>query len=261
MLATMLAIVPATAAAEEDWRFEPKTADEAMRVQAVEIYPTNLTQLRLSYRHIDAGGSLVALTSETSIPMPFVIIPGIAFGGIYSIINIEIPFATLDVPMVPRATGIGDLRVLDGAIKYWDNVAAGAGFLAIVPSASHELLGSGELAIGAIAGASLSLDSISATIVAETATSIVGEDSTDDINVLRVRPSVAYYLPHATYVFVEPNFLFDWEADGETTVQLVARLGHAINPSWVFAIEPEWIAVGPGKNDVIVSFLASFVGW
>jgi hypothetical protein len=261
MLAALVAIVPTTVHAEKEWRYEPKSADDAIHVQANEIYPTNLTQLRLSYRHIDTGGSLVALTSETSIPMPFVIIPGIAFGGMYSIVNLEIPFATLDVPMAPRATGVGDFRIIDAALKYWDRFAAGAGFLMIVPSASHELLGSGELAIGGIAGASLTLEDVSATIIAETATSIVGENSTDDINVLRVRPIVSYYLPYASSVALEPNFLFDWEADGETTISVIPRLGHAVSKNWAFLLEGEWIAVGPNRNDVIVSVGATYLGW
>lgn len=261
MLSALVAIAPSTAEAEKDWQFEPKSADDAIHVQANQIYPTLLTQLRLSYEHLDAGGSIVGLRSETSIPMPFVIVPGVAFADIYSIVHLDAAFATVKVPTMPRTTGIGDLHFIDAAIKYWDDIVVGAGFAMLIPSASHEVLGTGKLSIGPIAGASMRGGSLSGTIRIENLTSIAGADGRDDINLLEARTSIICYVPHAMYVSAESRFRFDWESDGETTVHLTARAGFGATKRLVFVLEPEWTVVGAGKNNVTLSVATAYVGW
>lgn len=261
LLLLALAIMPSAVRADEDWRYSPSSAAEAVRVQANEIYPTLLTQLRLSYRHLDVGGSIAALTSETSVPMPFVVIPGVAFGGIYSIVHLDVPLATVKLPMTPRTTGIGDLQLIDAAIKYWDGIAVGGGFVLLIPAASHEVLGTGQLSLGPIAGASVNVGDLSVSIRVQNVTSIAGAESRDDINLMEARPSFIYYAPRATYVSVEPRLRFDWKAGGETELELIARGGFAINKHFVFVIEPSWIAVGPSKNDVRMSVFGSYVVW
>src|SRR6476659_9563483 len=98
----LFALAPSLAAADDDWHFTPKSAADAVHVQANQIYPTFLTQLRVSYGNFNAGGYAAALTSETSIPMPFVTIPGVAADDMYSIVHLDVPLATLKVPTMPR---------------------------------------------------------------------------------------------------------------------------------------------------------------
>ncbi len=257
----LIALVPSLAAADDDWHFTPKSAEDAVHVQANQIYPTFLAQLRASYLNLDAGGHSLGLMFQTSIPMPFVLIPGIAFDDVYSIVHLDIPFTSVKLPTMSRTTGVGDMQLIDAAIKYWDNIAVGAGVVMLIPSASDELLGTGKFSIGPIAGASAEFGPISPSIRIENLTSVAGSDTRDDINVLEARTSVIYYLPHATYVTVEPRFQFDWEDDGATTVLLTAQAGFGLSKHWVFSIEPIWNAVGSGKNDVSVSVIMAVIGF
>ena len=179
----------------------------------------------------------------------------------YSIVHLDVPLATIKVPTMPHTTGIGDLQLIDVTIKYWDGIAVGGGFVMLIPAASSELLGTGKFSIGPIAGVSANFGSISPSLRIENVTSVAGSNTRDDINVLEARPSVIYYLPQSTYVAVEPRFRFDWEDDGATTLLLTARAGFGLSKKWVFVIEPEWTAVGSGRNDFTVSVIGSYIAF
>jgi hypothetical protein len=257
-------IADAQTDAEEDWRFHSKSAVDAVHAQANAIYPTLLTEARLSYRDLDDGGSIAAFTFEASIPIPFVIVPGVSFGNIYSLLRIELPLASVKPPMMERTTGVGDIHLIDAAIKYWgDRLAVGAGIASLIPSASDEVLGTGKLALGPIAGATVSLgaeEQVSLSIIAENLTSVAGASMRPDLNTLFLRPAAIYFF-NATYVGIEPEFRIDWEDDGAVALLLTARAGHAVNKRWVFVLEPTWTAFGDGQNNLGLSVIASYVPW
>jgi hypothetical protein len=205
MMAAALAVTPSVGSAEEraeeDWRFEAKTPEEAVRVQANTIYPTLLTELRMSYLDFDAGGSSAGLELDVTIPNPYVFVPGVRFAKMYTLLRIEVPTATVDVPMMERKTGISDIHAIYATLRYWNRITVGGGIATLMPSATDELLGTGKLSVGPIGGISARLGvkrQTEASLILENLTSVAGPDVRADVNVLIVQPTITQYLPYAT---------------------------------------------------------------
>ena len=125
------------------------------------------------------GESMATMELTARIPFPYVIVPGVQMSRTFSVLRFELPMVTLKLPMLSRVTGLSDLHFIDAAIRHWDRVAVGFGVSMLVPTATNELLGTGQLALGAVAGVDVSLgDQRQATlsITAENLTSVAGKD-------------------------------------------------------------------------------------
>ena len=268
VIALALAAAPVVAHADDgqadDWRFKSTSRSDAVRVQANTLYPTTLAEVRLSYQHIDDGGSLSALTGLVQVPMPYILIPGVRASNWFSLVELELPVATLKIPMASRVTGLSDMSLLDAAITHWDRWAAGFGVGLLIPSATEDLLGTGSLAVGPVAGLSGSFGSerqLIAGVALQSLTTVAGAEDRPDLNVLLVRPTLTYILPHATYVALESRMVSDWERRGHTTVPLTGRFGVAANDNVVVVLQPTWVARGDGQDDLTITVIASYVDW
>jgi len=246
-----------------DWQFIPRTAAQAAFAESFGVVPTRFAELRFGYRDVRAGGSVAALTLRLAIPMPYVLVPGVRFAGIYSLVRIELPVLSVQPPSGGLIAGTGDLHVIDGAIKYWKRIAAGGGFAAQLPAASNVRLGTGKLMLGAIAGIATKLvtDRVSLSVLVEALFSVTGYDARPDVDVLLVQPSLVLLLPRATYVAYEPTMTFAWSRDFRATVPVTFIIGHAFSPHLVMAVEPEWIPTGVRANDLEVRLVISYLGW
>jgi hypothetical protein len=247
----------------DDWQFIPKTPEEAALAESFGVVPTRILEARLFYEDQRQGGSVTGLTLRTTIPMPYVLVPGVRFANIYSLVRVDLPILSVDSPATGLFGGIGDVHFVDGAVKYWKNVAVGAGFGATLPSATHAGLGTGKLTLGPLLGVSVWLvrDVLSISVIAENLFSIAGPADRPDVDVLLLQPSLLLNLPHAFFLESDPILVFEWTRGGHPTIPVNLGVGHAFSKRLVVTVEPEWIASGDRRNDVLVRLIVSYVGW
>jgi hypothetical protein len=246
----------------DDWQFVPKTPQDAARAAAFGVYPVRLFELRLSYRYIHGGGNATDLTVRTTVAMPYVLVPGLRISNMYTLIRVDLPITSLNFGGM-SVGGIGDVHVLDGAIKYFKRTAFGFGLGVTFPSATDVHLGLGKLGIGPLAGVSVWLvkGKLSTGLYFENQWSVAGTDARPGFNYLLFAPELVLYLPHATFIQWDPIMIFNWNRDGQATVPVNLELGHAFSSRLVMGLQPEWIVAGPTKNDVLVRLIVSYIGW
>ena len=262
LLALLLA-TQARAAYAEDWEFIPKTPEEAALAESFGVFPTRVLEVRFFHERVFAGGSATGFTLRSAIPMPYVLVPGIRISDMYSLVRVDLPVVGVRVPGNAMVSGIGDVHMIDGAIKSWDKVAIGGGFGVQLPSATNLLLGTGKLQVGPVAGVSVWLvkDVLSVSALVENLFSIAGYDNRPGINTLFLQPAILLNMPHGTYLVSQPIITFDWRRDGHATVPVNLGFGYALSSRLVMTVQPEWIAIGDGKNDALVRVVMSYVGW
>jgi hypothetical protein len=264
-LALLLAVallVPSLARADEEVLFIPKNQEEAAIAASFGFYPTRRFESRLSYLDIRDGGSAVSLMLRPSVPMPYVLIPGIRIWRAFSIVRFDLPIISLNTPKVITG-GIGDIHFVDGAVFPFKWGALGFGFGAILPSASTPVLGTGKLTVGPGVGAATWIvpAKLSVSVLVEAEFTIAGYPDRADFDVVFVQPDLVWNLPGATYLAYDPVISIDLNASGRATVPVNLAVGHAFSKRLVMEVAPEWIATGRGKNDVQVRLVVNYLGW
>ena len=272
VIALALAAAPVVAHADDggtakadDWRFRSTSRSDAVRVQANTLYPATLAEVRLSYRHIDDGGSLSALTGLVQVPMPYILVPGVRASNWFS---------------------LGRARAAGGDAQAPNDLTSNRPRRPVAARRSHHALGPmgrrirrrhadsnrdreppreriprGRSGRGAVGLLRLRTAADSRRCRSRASRRSPAHEDRSDLNVLLVRPTLTYILPHATYVALESRMSSDWERRGHTTVPLTGRFGIAANDHVVVVLEPTWIARGDGQHDLTITLITSYVDW
>lgn len=259
-MAVLMALAPE--ARGDDWSFTPKTPAEAAQVASYGLFPSRLLELRPSYTDIRQGGSATTLVARLAFPMPCVILPGLSIKGIYTIFRIDLPAVALNTPK-GFFGGLADTHIIDGAVKPFKWGALGFGFGMIFPTATNQALGFHQFQIGPGGGVSVWMikNVLSFTVLAEQLFGVLSPPGQPSASVLAVEPSILMSLPKAFYIETQPIMTFDWNRSGNATIPVNLIVGHAFSSHFVTAFQPEWIATGDGKNNVLFRIILTYVGW
>jgi hypothetical protein len=193
--------------------------------------------------------------------MAYALVPGLRIGKFYSIVRIDLPVISLNTPKV-RATGLGDVVAFDSAVWPFKHAAVLFGVGMILPSATNVALGLGQLQLAPSGGVGWAVTRrLGVAVLFANFFSVASATPRPDIDTLALQPWVVLKLPRAFFLLTDPIMTFDWKRGGHATVPVNLAAGHAFSRRLALSVEPEWIATGDGKNDVLVRAVVTYLGW
>jgi hypothetical protein len=140
-------------------------------------------------------------------------LPPIGFVPVPEILRLTVPVSTRPDPGGGYSTGLGDLNIFDIFLLKQEGTMIGVGPLLTIPTASHDVLGTGKWQAGL---AAVVIDPSPQRLfggLLQWQTSFAGDDDRASVNTLTFQPFFIYNLPQGWYLRSTAIWNFDLRND------------------------------------------------